>query len=359
MRKTFKKGFTLLELIVVMAIFSLLMVAVMSMIDPVSQIFKRQSVAEKTYSYAHNIQTYLQTQLEYAESMVVTTGDMFKEDSTDTKFETHPGKDIEEAVKVYAQKHFEYDVIPKDKNDIRWMKGKVHVLRMVNTGADRGQIKHSIYEFKSNTEDNKGITVTLVQSETDGINPAFFKANDAKYNFSYALGASTLVSVPTPAGGDANSTYKALNADKIGGKAPDVRMDSFNISIVIDKAGKNNQGSIDVSVNKDDEGNPLKDAEGNPTTNNYRAFRMPAVLQVASIELSNVLLSNPTGYAYQRTFKKNGTEDIAYTPDNSEAYRGLAYEPFLPDDVNFDNDIYFIYALTDEMEPGDEINEVV
>ena len=37
----------------------------------------------------------------------------------------------------------------------------------------------------------------------------------------------------------------------------------------------------------------------------------------------------------------------------------MAYESFLPDDVNFDNDIYFIYALTDEMEPGDEINEVV
>ena len=357
MKKTFKKGFTLLELIVVMAIFSLLMVAVMSMIDPVSQIFKRQSVAEKTYSYAHNIQTYLQTHLEYAESMVVTTGDQFKPDTEDKKY---PGEDIEDAVKKYAKNHFEYDVVPKDKNDIRWMKGKVHVLRMVNTGADRGQIKHSVYAFKSNTSDNDGLTVTLEQDEEDGINPAFFKASDAKYNFSYALGASKLVSVPTPASGDANSTYKALKTDYDGGKAPDVKMDSFNISIVIDKAGKNNQGSIDVSeAKKDDAGDPQKDAEGNPITADYRAFRMPAVLQVASIELSNLLLSKPTGYAYQRTFKKNGTEEIAYTPDNSEAYRGWAYESFLPDDVNFDNDIYFIYALTDEMEPGDEIKEVV
>lgn len=358
MKKTFKKGFTLTELIVVMAVFSILMVGVMSVIDPVSNIFRRQSVAEKTYSYAHNIQTYLQTHLQYAESIVVTTGDMLKDDPDDTTFDKHPGKDIDEAVKVYAQKHFEYNVVHEETGtDVRWMDGQIHVLRMVNSGADRGQIKHSIYKFKSNTEDNSGLTVDFtnpVQDEVDEINPAFFKASDAKYNFSYALGASTLVNVPVPAGGDSDSIYKALKNDYNGSEIQ-LERKNFNLSIVIDKAGKKNQGSIDVSEAKlDGDGNPAKDAEGNAITSNYRAFRMPAVLQIAPIELTNVLLDE-RGYARQRTFKKHGTDEIAYTPDNDYAYRGLAYEAFIPKEVDFNSDIYFIYALSDEMTPGDQI----
>ena len=349
MKKAFKKGFTLTELIVVMAVFSILMVGVMSVIDPVSNIFRRQSVAEKTYSYAHNIQTYLQTHLQYAESIVVATSDMFKEDPDDDTFQSHPGKDIKEAVEVYAKKHFEYNVIHQETGtEVRWMDGRIHVLRMVNSGDDRGQIKHSIYKFKSNTEDNSGLTVDVahpVQEEVDEINPAFFKASDAKYNFSYALGASTLVNVPVPAGGDTESTYKALKNDYNGSDIV-VERKNFNLSIVIDKAGKNNQGSIDVSE-------PRKDDVGNTVTVNYRAFRMPAVLQIAPIELTNTL-SSP--YGPNRLYKKDGTADIDYHPDiTPDKNFGWSYEEFIASEVDFNNDIYFIYALPDEMITGDEI----
>ena len=49
MKKSIKKGFTLVELIVVMAIFSILMVGVMSLITPVSNMFKSTAISEKTY----------------------------------------------------------------------------------------------------------------------------------------------------------------------------------------------------------------------------------------------------------------------------------------------------------------------
>ncbi|MBP5431760.1 type II secretion system protein [Ruminococcus sp.] len=368
MKKTFKKGFTLTELIVVMAVFSILMVGVMSVIEPVSNIFKRQSVAEKTYSYAHNIQTYLQTHLQYAESIVVATDDMFKDVSDDKDFLDHPGKDIEEAVKVYAEKHFAYNVIHAETgNDVRWMDGQIHVLRMVNSGDDRGQIKHSIYKFKSNTDENKGVQVDFdhpVQDEVNEINPAFFKASDAKYNFNYALGASTLVNVPVPAGGDPNSMYKALNSDynipvedKADGKKENsalVEKDNFNISIVIDKAGKNNQGSIDVSEELlDDDKNPVKNADGIPVTRNYRAFRMPAVLQIAPIELTNTLSSD---FGPNRLYKEKGTGDIAYHPNITlDQSVGWSFYAYTSKEVDFSNDIYFIYALPDEMTLGDEI----
>ncbi len=71
MMKHIKKGFTLIELIVVMAIFSILMVGVMVLIDPVSNMFKNTAMSEKTYAYANNVQQYLQTKLEYAEDVFV------------------------------------------------------------------------------------------------------------------------------------------------------------------------------------------------------------------------------------------------------------------------------------------------
>jgi len=66
-----KKGFTLIELIIVMAIFSILLLATMALTRPVSRMFSKTSLQEKTYSYANNIQEYLQGALEYSDSLYV------------------------------------------------------------------------------------------------------------------------------------------------------------------------------------------------------------------------------------------------------------------------------------------------
>ena len=102
MKKMVKKGFTLVELIVVMAIFSIIMVVVMSLIDPVSKIYKNTAVAEKTYANANSIQTYLQTHLEYVESVVVaTSNNIGNKDGTVTSDE------IRELVEDYGKQHFD------------------------------------------------------------------------------------------------------------------------------------------------------------------------------------------------------------------------------------------------------------
>ena len=50
MKKMTRKGFTLVELLVVMAIFSILLVGVMAIIKPVSTLFRNTSISEKTYA---------------------------------------------------------------------------------------------------------------------------------------------------------------------------------------------------------------------------------------------------------------------------------------------------------------------
>ena len=76
MKKKNLKGFTLLELIIVLAIFSLLMLGAMSLIDPVSKIQNRATTNENSYAYVDNIQNYLQESLEFSDHIWVYQGNM-------------------------------------------------------------------------------------------------------------------------------------------------------------------------------------------------------------------------------------------------------------------------------------------
>lgn len=359
MKNKFKKGFTLVELIVVLAIFTILMAAVMSLIDPVSDIFKNTAVSEKTYAYANNIQTYLQSNLEYAESVVVATSDKIDQDGN--------GVDIGELnalVEQFRKNHFEYTVTTDNGTDTCWLKGNIHVLRLVNGASDpnRGRIMHRQYEFES----DKTISMITDPGETYALNEAIFKARDSRYNFNYALGDGKLVPVGRPAGGNDDSTYKAFDRDRVAA-GPNATAGNFTLSIVIDKAGKNNQGSIDVT-------DTTTDAMGNAVTNTYRAFRMPAVLQECPITFTNInLISGADGhnYAPARPFKKNKTDPVTMQPSGidgnaGESYVGYAFATsdwdgtnnkgsLVYDSIDFDSDIYFIYALSDEMTTGDAV----
>ena len=64
--KTTKKGFTLMELIIVLALFSVIMVLVMSFIDPASKLMNKTSTREKTAAYVDNINEYVDKSLRYA-----------------------------------------------------------------------------------------------------------------------------------------------------------------------------------------------------------------------------------------------------------------------------------------------------
>lgn len=65
------KGFTLIELIIVLAIFSGIMAGAISLIDPVSKIMTKASVSEKTNSYVNTIQDYVEGSVKYAENLNV------------------------------------------------------------------------------------------------------------------------------------------------------------------------------------------------------------------------------------------------------------------------------------------------
>lgn len=68
------KGFTLIELIIVMAIFGILMTAVMQVITPLNKLSKRASIQEANSAVVDNMKAYLEGTLRYANAVEVFNG---------------------------------------------------------------------------------------------------------------------------------------------------------------------------------------------------------------------------------------------------------------------------------------------
>ena len=149
-KNTVKKGFTLIELIIVLAIFSIIMVLVMSFIDPVSKVMSKTSVRERTASYVDNIGEYLEKSMRYAQYVRVFEGDFSdrkKADSTDSSLNIKTTE--EKAVIQFVDDYFD-GAIDSSGNPLT---GKVHVLKLCNDntlGSDKpGTIYETIYDFSA------------------------------------------------------------------------------------------------------------------------------------------------------------------------------------------------------------------
>lgn len=338
-----KKGFTLLELIIVMAIFSILMVGVMALIKPVSNMFKNSAISEKTYSYANNVQQYLQTKLEYAEDVYVGTSSKMGLTSDGAA----NNEEIAKLVEKFRYTHFAEAVLTHDGgNSIEYINGKIHVIRLVNSdGTDsngdpvrKGQITHRVYDFNSN-KDAK-IPNDIVVDEVAELNPAYLSGRDAAYDFNYALGNSKLKKVtPTDVNGDPVKTkeeYMALDNDIQDKEIKDITHSTLALSIVLNKRSG---GIIEV---------PAKDS-----INAYTAFATPCALQIVNLPLTNIsnrcgrLTDDDKTYGLPRPIKNNAGKVVL--PADGET--GIGYDKSAVDkQINFDDDIYFIYCFTDEIE---------
>lgn len=329
MKKSVLKGFTLVELLVVMAIFSVLMAAALALTTPVSRMYKHTALAEKTYSYSHNIQEYLQGALEYADSLYVLTGDNLSEYSS-----------MQELAEKFRKEHYDNVVKSDDGTSIRGVRGKIYILRLLNkaatlpdgTTAPAGQITLTEYVFDN--AEAAGNEIIDVVPERAVLNPAFFSAPDSSYSFSYALGHSQLVSVPTPTAGDQNETYKAIKQDF--DDTEDVpQRDDLSIEIVLDKAASQ-QGYVDVD--------------------HYRAFRDPVAVQIANLPLTNI--NTPSD---SRSNLDAGVSRPMIGDDGKVKMQSTVSNPTIPESgwsfwtekvnpkIDFNNDIYFVYAYGDEL----------
>lgn len=131
------KGFTLIELIIVLAIFSVIMVLAMSFIDPVSRTMTDTSVRERTAAYVDNIGEYVDKSIRYSQFIRISENNYYN------------GSDVvseEEALVDFIDDFYDGAI----KEDFTPVTGKVHVLKLVNTdtgGYQAGRVYESVYNF--------------------------------------------------------------------------------------------------------------------------------------------------------------------------------------------------------------------
>ena len=95
------KGFTLVELVVVMAIFSMIMFGAMQLMDPVSKIFQRTSNYETSAATVDNVKRYIEGSIRYADFINVYEGSYMQYDPTSGDVAITEEQAIDEFMKRY------------------------------------------------------------------------------------------------------------------------------------------------------------------------------------------------------------------------------------------------------------------
>lgn len=330
MKKSTKKAvkaFTLVELVIVMAVFTILLAGAMALVDPVSKIMKKSSVSERTYSYLNTIQLYLEDSLKYSEDLWVYTAENIDEDHDGTVNNAELLKIVNNYKTLYYG-----DTVMYDGTDTKFIEGNIRVLKLEN--SQEGQI--SLYEYKNFSADKPILTAP---TPTPQLNEAYFDAVDSRYIFRYALGVNSFVNVDVA--GESGS-FAALSND-LNNVAGSVIHQDLSITLVAAKAG-----SMISQANAVD-------------TSEYIAFRQPCGLSVANLPLTNINSrgnnavarpywkkdpSDPTVYLYDADHKP--VLDIQNGPTLPQAFKAKV-DAASGDNVDLDQDIYFIYSYTDEI----------
>ncbi|MDE7363352.1 MAG: type II secretion system GspH family protein [Ruminococcus sp.] len=151
------KGFTLIELIIVLAIFSVIMTLVMSFIDPVSRLMTKTSLRERTSAYVDNIDEYISKSIRYAQNINVYTNGYYINGLPSDKC------DEKRIVTDFVDAYYDGGVAYDGTDVLKPLTGKVHILKLINEddGALKaGHIYESVYTFKAGRSDRGNVDST-------------------------------------------------------------------------------------------------------------------------------------------------------------------------------------------------------
>jgi len=315
MKKKILKGFTLIELIVVMAIFSLLMAGALALVDPVSKIHKNASDFEKTYAYVDNIQDYLQDSLKYAENVWIYQGNY------DDTF-------LAAEAENFRNNYYSNTVYTSDGTHTVYTKGNIRIMTILNNDVldGGGGIKTDSSGARmckgqillNNVNYDADSSISSIGDAQTQLNPDFFSKD---FSFQYLFGASQLV--------NSGSNNTALVENLSSGAS----MDYQNFAVGI------------VTYDNKEYAKLSSPAPGEyPFTCQY---------SVASIPLMNIIRNN----GIPKTYYVYGEKDDGFgnmIPDTSKIVSqtvpsGASFTNYVSSPSNPNDNIYIIYSLSDEV----------
>lgn len=324
------KGFTLLELIIVLAIFSLLMLGAMSLIDPVSKIQNRATTNENSYAYVDNIQNYLQESLEFSDHIWVYQGNMSSSDLADKAME----------FKEQYYKDIIWKASEPDAPD--FAKCRIRVMTLINnkntpdptaaTGVNftKGQILMQTVDYMSDS------TTTLpLSNPVKQLNETFF--GDI-YTFDYVLGATSFTNV-TDSNGDNALAFDSLVNPPAGGVPASLNPSNFAVSIAAyqTKTDRNNHIFEDHTV-----------SGPSGTYVDYRIYPVATHYFVANIPLFNVISRNNTGNSKYWIAETPGNNSVAKHKEDNSGFSAFRHGD-ADISMHADDNIYIVYAVSDEI----------
>ncbi|MBR7038191.1 MAG: type II secretion system protein [Oscillospiraceae bacterium] len=175
------KGFTLIELIVVMAIFGLILASAMLLLSPTSKLMLQADMAENSAAQTSNISKYLELEFASAERIDC--------------YNNLPNRD--DIALEFAKRHYEGVLAAQSSNDpasANYATGRIHVMQIENKDitdangdpAKNAEIHTYVYDADF-TMGNVTVTEDTTAAQTNAINLAAYNT----FNYEIKLGSYT------------------------------------------------------------------------------------------------------------------------------------------------------------------------
>lgn len=366
MKRT-QKGFTLIELIVVLAIFSIILALVMSFIDPVAKIMKKASVRERTAAYVDNIGEYIDNSVHYAEFVRVYNGGYCKADN--------PASPMSEKDVV---KELVLSSLNGAVNDTgNYVQGKARVLKLINIphGTEvQGQIYESVYNFTAGEifeikDDAGNVVSTPVNQPADASEykmnkPVINDEHLEEYSYYYNTGFYTFDSLDDPtkyvSTTDPTKSFASTKKTFYSTLYP-IMYDGDSDGLLDDPLTMNTISNENLCVNvvaylndEPDNMEMVNHEKADGDTELIPVFKSPSHLTSTSMSLTNVIgthdSTNPIYVKLRR--KSDGTEDMDGTKhqfQNVMSPENLPYSVYTAADSINDGNVYIVFILPNEI----------
>lgn len=248
------KGFTLIELIIVMALFSLVMYSVIQLLDPVTKFFVRSSNFESTTACVDNITRSIEGNLKYADR--VRAYAYYSPYSSGLSYTDAP--DISSDLSTHVTDFYNYFFQNRRAIDSA---GYIYVLAFDNTRLSDADIATATYNKLSDFSDAKQNSGKMIlykfwfnnyDDKHDEITEIL--ATPTEYKNNGSLNTGTALWMPTGVTPEAGITDWYVNQKLYG-----------NYEYRYELGTLSSDSAVATPV-LDAEGNPVLDAEGNPVT---------------------------------------------------------------------------------------------
>lgn len=348
------KGFTLVELIVVMAIFSIIMFGAIRVMDPLNKIVKHASTQEANSATVDNIKHYFEDSLRYAEHVEVYSGALVDDSGNSIANDDTSTTDEETAVLDFLKRYYEDMVTADEHGNVSKLSGKIRMLKInndVDSNGNYGVVSEYEWDFTAGRSyDQIDATGAVISPEEfhDAATLSNVKIVNSVINSNYY--------------DDYAFTFIPGFCETVGGKVQYVDMNTDGVSDNSDKELSTKSSFFSMSVVIGDK----EDGKFDIASDTLETVSMISNINFSFVNINSGFVSGK--FYYPVAYKENESGPVTYdhltiegdtsTPGSdshpdyktkSHPNRTAIFREIADTDANYSDSIYFIYTLPNQI----------